>query len=525
MLEERIRMPALRQRVVSAEEAAALIQDGMTLGISGFTRAGDAKVVPQALAERVRRTGERLRIQLWTGASVAEEVDRTLCEAGVVVRRLPFQSDPVLRAAINRGEVMYVDQHLSQTVEMVREGQLGPLDVAILEAVAITEDGGIVPSTSVGNSPTFAHMAKRIIVELNTRQPLLLEGMHDIYEPGPRPHRDPIPLTRVDGRIGQPAIAVPPGKIAAIVVTHRADHFAPLAAPDAETEQMAGHLLEFFDHEVRRGRLPESLRPLQSGVGSVANAVLHGMLDGRFHNLEMYSEVLQDAVFDLLDAGKMRFASGCAITVSPARAQEIMSRLVAYRDRIILRPQEISNHPGIIRRFGVIAINTAIEVDIYGNVNSTHVLGTHMMNGIGGSGDFARNAYLSVFVTKSTAKDGRISCIVPMVAHVDHTEHDVQVVVTEQGLADLRGLAPRERAPLIIERCAHPAYRELLREYWRDAQRFGGQTPHDLAKALSWHVRARDTGSMLPDDSPRPAAADAARRAAAARAGMVSGRR
>ncbi|MCL6515338.1 acetyl-CoA hydrolase/transferase family protein [Alicyclobacillus sp.] len=498
MWDERIRNARLRERILSADEAARHIRDGMTIGISGFTRAGDAKVVPAALVERVRRTGEPMRINLWTGASVAEEVDRTLVEAGLVARRMPFQSDRRMRDAINRGDVMYVDQHLSLTVEMIREGQLGPLDVAILEAIAIAEDGSIIPSTSVGNSPTYAMMADKVIVELNTHQPLELEGMHDIYVPGPRPHREPIPLVEVSDRIGTPGIPIHPDKIVGIVITDRDDHFAPLAPPDEETARIAGHLVDFLEHEVRMGRLTNELRPLQSGVGAVSNAVLHGLLGTPFHHLQMYSEVLQDAAFDLLDEGRLRFASGCAVTLSPGRAQDVLGRLGSYRDRLILRPQEISNHPGIIRRLGVIAMNTALEADIYGNVNSTHVLGTHMMNGIGGSGDFARNAYLSIFVTKSTAKDGRISSIVPMVSHVDHTEHDVQVLITEQGLADLRGLAPRERARLIIEHCAHPDYRDALFEYLETALRFGGHTPHDLEKALSWHVRLRDTGSMRP---------------------------
>src|SRR4029078_11583721 len=106
------------------------------------------------------------------------------------------------------------------------------------------------------------------------------------------------------------------------------------------------------------------------------------------------------------------------------------------------RPQEISNHPEVIRRLGCLAMNGMIQADIYGNVNSTHMMGSSIQTGIGGSGDFARNAYISMFVTPSTAKGGLISCIVPMVSHVDHTEHDVHVIVTEQGLADLRGLPP-----------------------------------------------------------------------------------
>ena len=154
----------------------------------------------------------------------------------------------------------------------------------------------------------------------------------------------------------------------------------------------------------------------------------------------------------------------------------------------MLRPQEISNHPEIIRRLGIIAMNGLIEADIYGNVNSTHIRGSSIMNGIGGSGDFARNAYLSIFMTPSVAKSGEVSCIVPMATHVDHTEHDVQILVTEQGLADLRGLAPRQRAEVIIANCAHPDYRPALRGILRPRPAlFPGQhTPHLLEEAFTF---------------------------------------
>jgi acetyl-CoA hydrolase/succinyl-CoA:acetate CoA-transferase len=193
----------------------------------------------------------------------------------------------------------------------------------------------------------------------------------------------------------------------------------------------------------------------------------------------------------------MLFASGSSMTLSQACADRVFPHMEKYKDRLILRPQEISNHPEIIRRLGIIAVNTALEFDIYGNVNSTHVGGTHIMNGIGGSGDFARNAYISIFVAKSVAKGGDISAVVPMVAHVDHTEHDVDILITEHGLADLRGLAPRERAPVIIENCAHPLYRAALLDYFERARtQRGGQTPHILEEAFDWHVRRLKTGTM-----------------------------
>ncbi|WP_420474918.1 acetyl-CoA hydrolase/transferase family protein [Noviherbaspirillum sp. ST9] len=492
----RIRLDSLLGRVTTAAAAAEWIRDGMTVGMSGFTRAGDAKVVPLALAERARR--ERLKITLMTGASLGSDIDKTLTEAGVLARRIPFQADATLRAAINRGDVMYVDHHLSETVELLRTRQIAPIDVAVVEAVAITETGAIVPTTSVGNSASFAILADKVIVEINLTQSADLEGLHDIFIPRRRPHREPIPIVSARDRVGHSAITIPPEKIVAIVITEKSDSSSPIQPPDDETAAIARHLVGFFEREVKAGRLTEQLLPLQAGIGTIANAVMSGFIDSPFSGLTMYSEVLQDSTFDLFDAGKLDFASGSSITLSPQRAREVFGNIGRYKERLVLRPQEVSNHPEVIRRLGIIALNTALEADIYGNVNSTHVLGTQMMNGIGGSGDFARNAYLSIFATKSVAKGGKISSILPMVSHVDHTEHDVDIIVTELGLADLRGLAPRERAEVIIGNCVAEPYRQMLREYVAAANKRGGHTPHVLEEALAWHTRCRSTGSMLP---------------------------
>ncbi|MEH7548051.1 MULTISPECIES: acetyl-CoA hydrolase/transferase family protein [Bacillaceae] len=491
---ERIRDQHLLNRIVTPEEAASWIKDGMTLGLSGFTRAGDVKAVPFALVKRAEK--ETFKVNVYTGASLGSDVDKLFAEAGILGKRLPFQADPTMRNKINNGEMMFVDQHLSHTAELVRAGVMEPVDFAILEAFSVTEEGMVIPTTSVGNSLSFALNAKSIIIEINLAHQVSLEGLHDLYDPGKQGERSPIPLTKVDDRIGTIGIPVDMEKVKGIVFTNQLDSPSTIVPPDDETVVMANHLIEFLRTEVRTGRLTKRLAPLQSGIGSVANAVLHGMLDSEFTDLEVYSEVLQDAVFDLLDAGKVKFASCCSITLSDGKMKEVYGNFEKYRDRLIMRPQEISNHPEIIRRLGLISINTALELDIYGNVNSTHVLGTKMMNGIGGSGDFARNARLAIFVTKSIAKGGRISSIVPFVSHVDHTEHDVDVIVTEQGYADLRGLAPRERAELIIERCAHPLYREQLREYYQEARMRGGQTPHVLEKALSWHINFSANGTM-----------------------------
>ncbi|KMP70595.1 acetyl-CoA hydrolase [Bacillus cereus] len=492
---DRIRDQRLKDKVVTPEEAASWIENGMTLGLSGFTRAGDVKAVPVALVNRVKNDTS-FKVNVYTGASLGSDVDKLFAEAGILGKRFPFQADATMRKGINNGDFLFVDQHLSHTAELLRADVMD-IDFAILEAVAITEEGMIIPTTSIGNSLAFSLNAKSIIIEMNMAQSTQLEGLHDLYEPGKQGERLPIPLVKTDDRIGTIGIPIDVEKVKGIVFTNQLDSPSTIVPPDEETVIMAQHLIEFLRKEVKVGRLTNRLAPLQSGIGSVANAVLHGMLDSEFEDLEVYSEVLQDAVFDLMDAGKVNFASCCSITLSEEKMQKVFSNFEKYRHKLMMRPQEISNHPEIIRRLGLISINTALELDIYGNVNSTHVLGTKMMNGIGGSGDFARNARLAIFVTKSIAKGGNISSIVPFVSHVDHTEHDVDVIVTEQGYADLRGLAPRERVELIIENCAHPMYRDQLRAYFEEAQTRGGQTPHVLEKAFSWHTNYAKNGTML----------------------------
>lgn len=491
-------MSWLQDRLMTAEEAAEWIRPGMTVAISGFARAGEARAVIGAWAARGESEGtEGGKIDLFTGASLDDEVDGELSRRGLLRRRVPFQSNRDLRAAINRGEVLFVDEHLSHMRESYGRGSWRKPDIAILEAVDIREEG-IIPGTSVGNSALFARLADKLIIEWNTAQPSALVGMHDIYEIEEYGRRKPIPLTRPDQRIGTEYIPVDWSKVVAVVRTHQPERHEPLKPGDRQTAGIAGHLLEFLEHEVRAGRLPAELAPLQAGIGAVSNAVFDGFLKSKFAGLTVYSEVLQDSAFDLLDSGQLICASASAIVLSEEGARRILPRLERYRSRIVLRPQDISNSPEIIRRLGIIAINTALEIDLYGNVNSTHRFGTHIMNGIGGSGDFSRHARLSIFMARSTVEDGRVSAIVPMATHVDQTEHEVDVVVTEHGLADLRGLAPRERAPLIIERCADPAYRDELREYYRDALRRGGHTPHLLERAFFLQRRYRETGSMLP---------------------------
>ncbi|MDZ5454457.1 acetyl-CoA hydrolase/transferase family protein [Labrys sp. ZIDIC5] len=487
---------------MSAEAAARFIASGNTIGMSGFTGSGYPKAVPLALAARIEAehtAGTPFRVRVWTGASTGPELDGALAKADGIEFRLPYNSDPIAREMINRGEMEYFDMHLSQVAPMAWQGFLGALDVAVIEIAGIRPDGALIPSSSVGNNKTWLDRANRVILEVNSWQNAALEGMHDIYYgTALPPHRVPIPLVRADDRIGEPYLRCDPQKIVAIVETSAPDRNLPFAPPDDVAHAIAGHLLEFLRHEVAKARLPASLLPIQSGVGNVANAVLGGLLDGPFENMTAYTEVIQDGMLDLLAAGKLRVASATAFSLSPEAAVRLNAAMTDFRDKMVLRPQEISNHPELIRRLGCLAMNGLIEADIYGNVNSTHIMGSRIQNGIGGSGDFARNAYISIFMTPSTAKGGKISAIVPQASHVDHIAQDVQVIVTEQGLADLRGLSPKQRAKVIIENCAHPDYKAGLWDYFRRARdhSYGQQSPSLPGEALSWHQRFIDTGSM-----------------------------
>jgi succinyl-CoA:acetate CoA-transferase len=498
----RIRSQAAADRLMSADEAAAFIRPGDHVGMSGFTGAGYPKAVPAALARRVTDAtarGKRFTVSVWTGASTAPELDGTLAAVDGIDLRMPYQSDPISRAKINAGLLDYLDVHLSHVAQMVWEGFFGPLDVAVIEVAGITPDGTLIPSSSVGNNKTWIDRADRVILEVNSWQPSELEGMHDVYYgTALPPHRKPIQILAPADRIGVPYLLCPPEKIVAVVETDDPDRNTAFKAVDRDSQLIAGQVLDFLSHEVRRGRLPATLLPLQSGVGNVTNAVLAGLDGSPFHPVTSYTEVIQDGMLQLLRSGTMSFASATALSLSDDGVAELRANLAAYHDRIILRPQEISNHPEVIRRLGCLAMNGMIEADIYGNVNSTHIMGSSIQNGIGGSGDFARNAYIAMFLTPSTAKNGAISCLVPMVSHVDHTEHDVHVLISEQGIADLRGLPPRRRARQIIEHCAHPDYRPALQDYLdrATASASGKHTPHLLEEALSWHARYLREGTM-----------------------------
>lgn len=486
-------------RYISAEDAASLIVHGEIVGISGLTPAGAVKVVPKAVAARARRehaAGRPFAIHLMTGGSNSPEVDGALAEAGALLSRLPFQSNPELRSHINAGDIKYCDLHLSDITQAIRYGHLPRPRTAIVEVCAVTEDGELTFTTSSSNSAGFCLLADRIILELNHYHMPELRALHDIYLPQDYPHRGPIDIRRPWDRIGTQTLKVDPEKIVGIVETRLPDGVKPFKEGSPETDAIGRNIVSFFEQEYTSGRIPKEFPPIQSGIGNVANAVLAAIGDSSvIPPITMYTEVLQDTALRLIRTGRCRFASSSTITVTEPLLEDIYRNFDFYKDKIVLRPTEITNNPEVVRRMGVISMNTAIEADVFGNVNSSHLYGCKMVNGIGGSCDFARAAGLAVFSCPSTAKNDCISSIVPLVSHVDSNEHDVDVVATEQGIADLRGLCPSDRAECIIENCAHPDYKPLLRRCLAHGRGLG-HTPISLEHAFAFHRAFQETGDM-----------------------------
>ncbi|MDR2779039.1 MAG: succinate CoA transferase [Puniceicoccales bacterium] len=482
---------------VTANDIANFVKNGDRVAFGGFTPAGSPKVSASAIARRAEEehaAGRPFKLHILTGASTGNTIDGVLAKADAIISRAPYQSDSNLRNLINEGKVQYCDMHISHYAQQIKQKIFGEIDLAIIEVADVSDSGEIVFTTAIGMASTFCRYAKKIIVELNEYHPKKVRGLHDIYETEPAPHTKPIPLVTVRDRIGTETVKVDPNKIIGIVRTNMPDQVKAFSKADKDTDRIGENIAKFLSNEIRNGRI-SPLLPIQSGVGNMANSVLKAMSnETSIPSYTMFSEVLQDSVIEAIKSENILFASGAALAVTQECLNEIYDNYDFFKTRLILRPQEISNHPEIALRLGIIAINTALEIDICGNVNSTHVFGSNVVNGIGGSADFTRNSLISIFSCKSTAKDGRISTIVPFCSHVDHSEHSVKVLATEWGVADLRGKNPRQRAQEIINNCVHPNYKDLLNQYLSMAN--SGHVPFSLANAFKMHEAFVSEGDM-----------------------------
>ena len=484
---------------ITAAEAASLVKNGDNIALSGFTPAGTPKAVTAEIAKIAHaehEAGNPFQIGIFTGASTGQSCDGVLAEEHAIRYRAPYTTNPSFRKLVNQGQIAYNDIHLSQMAQELRYGFMGDVDWAILEVCAIEPEGKVYLTSAGGIAPTAARLAKKgIILELNAFHSTKSIGLHDVYEPLDPTNRKVIGIEKPSDRIGEIYLQIDPSKVVGVVECNIPDEARGFAEGGEVTDRIGENVAHFLMQDMKRGIIPSTFLPLQSGVGVTANAILAALGNNpEVPDFNVYTEVLQNAIVDLMRKGRVKSASTCSLTVTNDVLQSVYDDIDIFKDRLVIRQSEISNNPEVIRRLGVIAINTAIEVDIYGHANSTQICGTKMMNGIGGSGDFERNAYISIFTCSSVAKGGMISSIVPFCSHVDHTEHDVNVIITEQGVADLRGKSPAERAKAIIENCAHPDYKQLLWDYLKIADK--GHSCHKLSAAFALHDTFLREGDM-----------------------------
>ena len=501
-------------KIAKAEDMISHFKPNINVGMSGFTGVGYPKMVPIALADHVEKNGlqGKLKMNLFVGASLGLETEDRWATLDMINRRTPHQVGKNIQKGINEGRIAFQDRHLSNFVQELmygflntdRKGTDKQIDVMIVEATEITPEGYIIPGASVGASPELLETAEKIIIELNTTLPSM-RGLHDITPFEYQPNRTPCPITHPAQRIGTPYIKIDPSRVVGVVESNRPDATGKNSLADKDSEAIASHLIEFFRHEVKMGRMSNSLLPLQSGIGNVANAVVEGLHKSEFQDITVWTEVLQDSFIPFIEDGKCVAATATSVRFTPDGFKKFYDNYDLFSSKIILRNQLLSNSAEVSRRLGLIAMNTPVEFDIYGHANSTCVSGSRMLNGLGGSGDFLRNAKYSIMHAPSVRPSKKdplgITTVVPFASHVDHTEHDLDILVTEQGLADLRGMCPRQRAVEIIDKCAHPAYKDILHEYVRmsnsaAAKKKSLHEPHMLAKAFKMYTNLEEEGTM-----------------------------
>lgn len=469
----------------SAEEVAGTLLTDAALAISGFGSVGYPKAIPRALVGDDRD----LALRIVSGGSVGKVIDSDLMATGAIARRYPYQAQPQARDLVNRREVAFNDRHIWSLGDEVAFGQLFEGGyTALVEAVAVGEDW-YIPSTSIGPTPMFVQGAERLIIELNESQPLSLQRLHDIKQRDSPPHRPVVRLRKASERIGESRIYFDPAKLTDIVQTDARDTPYSFRQLSSKERGIGANLVEYLNEEHQRNLLLQETLHVQFGVGNIGNALMAELDELNLHDTDLvyFGEVIQDGLLEMLERGVVKDASATSLALSREGQRKLFDNMDHFAENIVIRPSSVSNNPSMMNSFGVVGINSAIEIDIYGNANSTHINGSHLINGIGGSGDYIRNSHLSILALPSTAKDGSISRVVPMVPHVDHTEHDINVVITEQGVADLRGRSPIERADVLIENCAHPSFKDELRYYFEDAKQSDGHIPHDLGSAFSMH--------------------------------------
>jgi len=504
LLTDRIECKELLDKLMPVEEAVKFVSDRCKIAISGFTKSGEPKTFIPALARHLSEYAPQTKIALFSGASLSEEVENPI--ASFVGKRGPYMSSSASRKLIHAGKMEFADIHLSSFARNLLYGFYGDIDLAVVEVSRIRADGSVILSSSVGISAEALTVAKRIILEVNPTIPDYT-GFHDIALPCVHPRVGwPIPVVNVADRIGTPYVEIDKSKVIAVVESNRPDYPVSYRPTSSVDRKIAENVIEFLTYCQKKFNWQKRLPPIQSGVGNVANAVIGELYRSPFQKIRFWTEVFQDGMMRYVeDDDKFECASATALSFSEQGKNEFLRLFSRCREKLVLRPMWLSNHAELITRLFVIAMNTPIEVDIYAHVNSTHVDGSKVVNGLGGSGDFFRHAYLSIVHTPSVRRlrDGRtVSCVMPYVRHIDHTEHDIHCVVTEQGFAlntEIR--SPRRRAEDIINKCAHPHFRPLLRDYLKFAGDGDEPRATDINVLKSWWDEYEAACRSFPESS------------------------
>lgn len=417
------------EKRLTPTQAAALVKPGMRVYLGGG--AGVPQVLEAAIAARSRAVSDVEIVHVLTfagGAYLQPGMERAF-------RHRALFAGANAREAINSGRADYVPVFLSEIPRLFRDGTL-PLDIAFIQVSPPDQHGFCSYGIEVGVTKPAAESAKLVIAEVNPRMPRVLGDsfMH---------------LSRIDHVV-------------------EVDYELPEANPPASSEV-----------QERIGELVAELVPdkatLQLGIGGLPNAVL-AKLGGK-RDLGIHSELFSDGVVDLVEAGVVTNAGKSIhrgkIVAGFAFGTRRLYDFVRDNAMIELHPTDYVNDPFVIaQNKKMTSINSAIEVDLSGQVCADSI-GTRIYSGIGGQLDFVRGASRSdggkaIIALPSMAKNG-VSRIVPRLrdgAGVVTSRGDIQYVVSEYGVATLRGKSLRERAVELIQ-IAHPSQRDELRYFTR----------------------------------------------------------
>ncbi len=477
---------------MSAEDAANLINDSMNVAMSGYSAAGYPKAIVRAI--RQRKLADNIsKINLITGANVPF-IDEQLGSINLINRRAPMIAHKSIRSYVNNDDIKYCEQQMNKMPRLLQSNSFGSIDILIIESAGFDKQGNIIPSNSIGMINHLIKHSKKIIVEINISLNEKIRKLHDIYQLKEFPNTEPIPLTRSNQRIGTNSIPFNHDKLIAVVENNEKEISTQLYQSTLTSEKITSNLFNFLEIEYKR--LKGLLPPIQTGFGAISDSITNELNNSNFKDINFFCGGIGESALNLLETGKAKSISTGGLGLNE-NVERILSKINNIEDILVIRNGDITNSSEIINRLSLIALNTGIEIDIYGNVNSSHVSGNRVINGIGGGANFAQNSGLSIILIPSISKGDAISNIVPMVSHQDICEHDVDVIISENGIADVRGLDDRERAMQIINNCSSPQYKELLKSYFQKAiKSVGGHHPQIPLEAYKWHSRLKETGSM-----------------------------